>query len=215
MIRSQQSLSSCVHCDDNVRHWPDCIHWKYLARDRNSSFSTQPSASCGCVCLWRKEKQPSCWDDRGDIALRLPILLATPPSESCLRLTDINLISFSVRVCLCVIKRRINCIFLCISSRKTHSSEWGTNMSVQCEYMSLWTISRTSGLWMMKVLLLCSDTSCPFTSGLCDGDCQCGTVAFVPDTHVHSLTVSLSLSLTPTHVTWWLQRALQWLTFVP
>lgn len=45
-------------------------------RTRKLNCSAQPSASCGWVCLWRREK-PSCCGDRGDIAVRLPFLMVT------------------------------------------------------------------------------------------------------------------------------------------
>lgn len=45
-------------------------------RTRKLNCSAQPSASCGWVCLWRREK-PSCCGDRGDIVVRLPFLMVT------------------------------------------------------------------------------------------------------------------------------------------
>lgn len=161
-----QSLCSFQwHC----QHWPHSIHWKYLAGDGKSNFSAQPSASYGCVCLWRRGKQPSFCDDRGDIALRLLFPLLTLLSAFYWLIQSwIPFVS--------VIKNNITCVL-----QRIHLAISASEQTLPANSKSLWTSSPLLCCWMTRLLLLCSDMTCPFTSGLRDGDCHSGTLAFVSD----------------------------------
>lgn len=158
------------------KHWRILV-WLYLndiSATRHTVFienpygcdgthSAQPCTSCGCVCVCGG-KGSLCYDDRGDIVLQLP---------SASLLTDYHL--SPAGVCLisfwCVMQLRITlpCIHLLITA----------GLLAECQ--SLWAFPPSNGLWMMKLLLPCSDMMRPFTLGLCDGGCQPGTLAFVHD----------------------------------
>lgn len=119
--------------------------------------------SCEVIDMLRTEKRASCCGD-GGWRCSHPAIFYT--SARRLWLTRVN-------QSVCVWWRTRMPVSL---HAHTHGS-WPAKR----ERVALSTCPLPSGVWMMKVLLLCYDTACRFTSGRCDGDCQHGTLSFVPD----------------------------------